>query len=709
MEHRHPDVPRPLFSYSELYLMSQRHLLRATGAPSSLSRRALLAATAVAVPAGAVAVGAAPALADPAVTDGETRIIDVPLAEVPLVETDGAQVRALAEQPATMVGVTWPDDLEAPEVQARGMDADGVWTPWLPLESTEDPETGQTVAATEVGWIGVVSALQIRAELDGVDVSEQLVAHVVTTSPTAADEQVVALSEAPATDTETNGTDSMQSQPQQMRMMSASVAPNPATPPLVGAPTFTSRAAWGADESRVRSTRGADQLKSVVIHHTAGTNNYSSSQSAQIVRGIQRYHTVTLGWADIGYNMLVSKYGQVFEGRGGGLHRNIVGAHAFGFNTGSFGISVLGDYTSAALPRKAEVAVSQLVGWKLLSTFQPKVGGSTVWSGASGTKHASSGALPRMFGHRDVNYTSCPGDLLYGRFDAIRNNAQDFYNGGWKEHLWAFHGAGGASKLGTVVRSAHRTGRFTATQLTKGLVLQEDGRASGYATPFGERWRASWGRPEEAAFSLGGQTMQKFQHGGVLRTDSSTVFHDGAFLDVPPDLMYREEIEQLAAAEPPITRGWPDSTYRPLAEIQRDAMVAFVYRALGEPAFDPPQTSPFRDMPPSRMFYKEITWAHHPDRGITQGWPDGTFRPTAPVERGAVAAFLYRASRATSTKTSDRFSDVPRDHQFAKEITWLADSGITTGWPDGTFRPVAPITRDAMAAFMIRWMKHRRL
>ena len=109
-------------------------------------------------------------------------------------------------------------------------------------------------------------------------------------------------------------------------------------------------------------------------------------------------------------------------------------------------------------------------------------------------------------------------------------------------------------------------------------------------------------------------------------------------------------------------------------------------------------------MPPSRMFYKEITWAY--ERGITSGWPDGTFRPTASVERGAVAAFLYRASKATSTSTSNPFPDVPRDHQFAKEITWLANAGITTGWPDGTFRPLAPIARDAMAAFMIRWMSY---
>ena len=58
-----------------------------------------------------------------------------------------------------------------------------------------------------------------------------------------------------------------------------------------------------------------------------------ASQSAAIVRGIELYHVKGNGWNDIGYNFLVDKYGQVFEGRYGGIDRNVVGAHAQGFNT----------------------------------------------------------------------------------------------------------------------------------------------------------------------------------------------------------------------------------------------------------------------------------------------------------------------------------------------------------------------------------------
>lgn len=679
--------------------MPQRHLPPATDIPSprSLPRRALLAAAAAAVPTGAVVMNSAPALADPSATEGGTGIVDLPLAEAEQVDVDGVLVRDLPEQPGTMVGTTWPDDSVAPTVHARGLAEDGSWTPWFELETAMDPDTGEAVAATEVAWLGTVSALQIRAESEGVDVTDVVTAHVVTTSETTADDEVDQYS-GPGTST------ARSQQSQSLSTMSASAAANPTTPSLASdAPAFVSRASWGADEGSTGETYGRDALKAVVIHHTAGSNNYSSGQSAGIVRGIHSYHTRTLGWADIGYNVLVDKYGRIFEGRSGGLHRNIQGAHASGFNRGSFGISVMGDYTSTSVSSAARTAVSRLAGWKLLSTFQQSVWGGATWTSiGSGTRfpEGSTRSLPKIMGHRDVNYTACPGNRLYSQFDWIRRDAQSRMDSGWKHHLTAFKAAGGSKTLGTVTHSAYSTGSYWVTRLTKGLVIHRSGSAAkGYVSDFSQEWQQSWGLPKRAPFTAGGQRLQTFQNGAVVVQHGRPVFHDSRFIDVPPKMMFRAEIEELASRG--ITTGWGDGTYRPLADIQRDAMVVFVYRALGSPAFTPPKTSPFKDMPPSRRYYKEITWAHA--KGITTGWSDGTFRPTAPVERGAVAAFLYRASGATATSTSNSFKDVPSNHKFAKEITWLAKTGITNGWSDGTFRPLDPIARDAMAAFMIRW------
>lgn len=64
-------------------------------------------------------------------------------------------------------------------------------------------------------------------------------------------------------------------------------------------------------------------IHAAIIHHTAGSNDYSPEDSAEIVRAIYAYHTQTLGWCDIAYNALVDKYGQVFEGRAGGITKAV--------------------------------------------------------------------------------------------------------------------------------------------------------------------------------------------------------------------------------------------------------------------------------------------------------------------------------------------------------------------------------------------------
>lgn len=68
-------------------------------------------------------------------------------------------------------------------------------------------------------------------------------------------------------------------------------------------------------------------------------------------------------------------------------------------------------------------------------------------------------------------------------------------------------------------------------------------------------------------------------------------------------------------------------------------MAAFFYRFNGSPAFNP-GSQRFADVNTSNPFYKEIQWLAA--KGITTGWPDRTFRPGAPTERNAMAAFLYR-------------------------------------------------------------------
>jgi hypothetical protein len=190
---------------------------------------------------------------------------------------------------------------------------------------------------------------------------------------------------------------------------------------LAGAPTIIPRSAWGANEFiKRRAPRYAERIGFAVVHHTAGANGYSRAQSAAIVRAIQVYHVKGNGWDDVGYNFLVDKYGQVFEGRAGGADRNVIGAHAQGFNTGSTGVAILGSYQGARPSTAAEASLAKLIAWRLdvahvdpLSTFN--------WL-SSGNPRFPSGVpvfLRAIVGHRDIGFTDCPGSAVYARFGPL--------------------------------------------------------------------------------------------------------------------------------------------------------------------------------------------------------------------------------------------------------------------------------------------------
>jgi hypothetical protein len=119
-------------------------------------------------------------------------------------------------------------------------------------------------------------------------------------------------------------------------------------------------------------------------------------------------------------------------------------------------------------------------------------------------------------------------------------------------------------------------------------------------------------------------------------------------------------------------------------------------------AFGPPcATAPFSDVPTSHPFCAAIEWMDQ--TGISTGFGDGTFRPSTSVTRQAMAAFMARFKSAALTACSaPPFTDVPIDHPFCEEIQWVSDTGISAGFNDGTYRPTTVVTRQGMAAFMAR-------
>jgi uncharacterized protein with LGFP repeats len=191
-----------------------------------------------------------------------------------------------------------------------------------------------------------------------------------------------------------------------------------------------SRAGWGAVESMRRGVPRYDNgIRAGIVHHSATGNDYAPTDSAAIVRSIYECHTLTQGWGDIGYNALVDKYGQVFEGRFGGITKPVEGVHTGGFNANTWAVCMIGDFSQAPPTPEQLRAVGQLLGWRLaMDTVDPKGTVALTSAGGPNTRfpQGATPTLPSIFAHRDVGETVCPGNAGYAFMERIRDIAARF-------------------------------------------------------------------------------------------------------------------------------------------------------------------------------------------------------------------------------------------------------------------------------------------
>ncbi len=185
---------------------------------------------------------------------------------------------------------------------------------------------------------------------------------------------------------------------------SGGTAGSPGLPPII------TRAQWGADES-LRYKEGVliwppvyRTVEKILVHHTVTSTG--GNDPAAVVRAIYRYHAQVLGWGDIGYNYLVDWKGNIYEGRYGG--DNVVGGHAYGYNYGSLGVAVIGDYSSQPISEAAYSALVKLLAWKgrYIDPF--------------GTGFFVDKVVNNIAGHRECNPTACPGDALFAQLPSLR-------------------------------------------------------------------------------------------------------------------------------------------------------------------------------------------------------------------------------------------------------------------------------------------------
>jgi N-acetylmuramoyl-L-alanine amidase len=361
---------------------------------------------------------------------------------------------------------------------------------------------------------------------------------------------------------------------------------------MAGSPAIITRQAWGADE-RIRrdSPRFAKTLTTAVVHHTAGGEASTPARSAAVVRGIYLYHVRGNGWDDVGYNFLVDRFGQVFEGRYGGVERNVIGAHSQGFNTGSVGISVIGNYARRSPTPAARSALVRLLAWRMDVAHVDPLSSAPVVSG--GNPKYRKGVplfLRAISGHRDTGFTTCPG-RLYGDLRGIAASVAGLglpklYTAEVEGRLGQFvsFSARLSTALPWTVTITDTTGRQVAQGSGFGANVQWTWDAR-FATLPGYRWRIGAGvgvRPASGTLGAAGRPAviqgvsadpAGFTPNGDGKTDTTAIAYElGGPATVRIDLQTEQGI-QLATLQT-ATRaagrhvfawnggGYPDGRYR---------------------------------------------------------------------------------------------------------------------------------------------------
>ncbi len=197
--------------------------------------------------------------------------------------------------------------------------------------------------------------------------------------------------------------------------------------PAAPQPYVVPRVRWGANEEMVREPPAhLREVRAIFLHHTNHPNTYDCDQVPAMLRALEADHIRNKGWDDIGYQYVVDRCGNVYEGRGGDGSRTVRGAHTKGFNRHSVGIAALGSFGEGAyVPRVMLDAIAAVAAWQLAPGADPH--GTvrlTSTNDASRYPEGTTATFDVISGHRDGYGTRCPGDALYDKLPALRDDVE---------------------------------------------------------------------------------------------------------------------------------------------------------------------------------------------------------------------------------------------------------------------------------------------
>lgn len=172
------------------------------------------------------------------------------------------------------------------------------------------------------------------------------------------------------------------------------------------------------------------------------------------------------------------------------------------------------------------------------------------------------------------------------------------------------------------------------------------------------------------------------------------------FVDVPPAHRFAGEIAWLTRLGLLDRRA--DRTFGPLTPVARGELARALFRYAGADDDAPPPVGMVADdVSAAHASAREIAWVVRHRLVLVHA--DGTFRPARPARRQELVLALHRAVGCPRPVGTAPFRDVQGWHPSVEAVAWAAEAGVARGMPDGTFRPSQPVTRQALAVLLRRF------
>lgn len=482
-------------------------------------------------------------------------------------------------------------------------------------------------------------------------------------------------------------------------------------------PAIQPRSAWGGEQcvsAKPPNYQYTRRVQVMFVHHTvhsAAANAYTQADVPELLYAICNFHVSANGWDDIAYNVLIDKFGGVWEGRGGSLTEGVIGAHTGGFNSHSTGAVFIGDHRVTAPSQESLDAFVAFATWKLdIHHVDPMTAPFVSSLGSSRFSEGTVVQLRAISGHKDASTTSCPGDQLYALIDGLRGQIAvgggSKIFGGWpvadpvpgsallgysnsifpfaftEPMVWDF---AITDPAGNQMVQAAGTG-------TDGVVTW-DGRQGGVNMPFG-LYTASLSatpvaggiapRPARFAFQLGNYNPPfSDDEGSPHEADIKTIFEAG------------------------ITTGCTQELFCPGASVERWQMALFLTRWYATTGLSLPSgSSSFVDLggysPAAQLAIGQLA-----ELGVTSGVAPDRFEPGGVVSRWQMALFVTRQLQTMGVVlpdgTDQGFADLaglPSPTVLA--INQMSQLGIAKGVAVDLYSPGSAVTRQQMASFLAR-------